>query len=227
MIRRGFVDSESRRDLIELARNGSAAHRLARRANALLLLDKGMSCQSIAEVLFLDGDTIRSWYHLYQEDGIEGLASFGHEGGSCRLTVPQQDTLKAWIGETLPRSTRAVGAWIARECGIEYQTRSGLIALLHRLGMEHRKPKAVSRKLDPEKQAAFIAAYEDLLNHLDADEAVLFADAVHPTHAVRPVGCWAPKDTPIAVTQTSGRQRLNPHGAIDVEGGMGQGGRLR
>ncbi|MGH7079593.1 MAG: winged helix-turn-helix domain-containing protein, partial [Acetobacteraceae bacterium] len=42
-----------------------------------------------------------------------------------------------------------VGAWIERECGIEYQGRSGLIALLHRLGMEHRKPKAVSRKLDP------------------------------------------------------------------------------
>jgi len=27
--------------------------------------------------------------------------------------------------------------------------------------MEHRKPKAVSRKLDPEKQAAFIKAYND------------------------------------------------------------------
>jgi len=29
--------------------------------------------------------------------------------------------------------------------------------------MEHRKPNAVSRKLDPAKQAAFIKAYEDLL----------------------------------------------------------------
>jgi transposase len=36
---------------------------------------------------------------------------------------------------------------------------------------------------------------------------------------VRPVGCWAPKDTPIAVAQTSGRQRLNIHGAIDLETG--------
>jgi len=111
-----------------------------------VLLDKGMSCRSIAEVLLLDGDTIRTWYQPYQEDGIEGLASFGHEGGTCRLTAEQQEKLKAWIAETLPRSTRAVGAWIAAECGIEYQTRSGLIALLHRLGMEHRKPKAISRK---------------------------------------------------------------------------------
>jgi hypothetical protein len=56
MIRPGFLDSESRLDLIELASDGSAAHRLSRRANALVLLDKGMSCQSIAEVLLLDGD---------------------------------------------------------------------------------------------------------------------------------------------------------------------------
>ena len=78
----------------------------------------------------------------------------------------------------------------------------------------------MSRKLDPEKQAAFIKAYEDMLNHMADDEAVLFADAVHPTHAARPVGCWGPKDTPIVIEQTSGRQRLNIHGAIDLETGQ-------
>src|SRR5208283_4219921 len=219
MIRRGFLDSASRQDLIELARDGCAAHRLARRANALVLLDDGMSCEAIAKCLLLDDNTIRTWYRLYEEDGIEGLTSFGYEGSACHLSEEQQDKLKAWITETLPRSTREVGAWIEKECGIEYQGRSGLVALLHRLGMEHRKPKTVSRKLKREKQAAFIKAYEDLLNHLDADEVVLFADAVHPTHAVRPVGCWAPKDTPIAVPQTNGRQRLNIHGAIELETG--------
>jgi transposase len=220
MIRSGFLDSATRRDLIELARDGSAAHRLARRANALVLLDNGMSCAAIAKVLFLDNDTIRIWHQLFQEEGIEGLASFGHEGGTCRLTMAQQDRLKAWIAETLPRTTRQVGAWIERECGIDYQSRSGLIALLHRLGMEHRTPKAISRKLDPAKQAAFIGAYNALLNQLSAAEAVVFADAVHPTHAVRPVGCWAPKAVAVAVEQSSGRDRLNIHGAIDLESGQ-------
>jgi transposase len=219
MIRPGFLDSESRQDLIELTRDGSAAHRLARRANALVLLDDGMSCEAVAKVLYLDDDTIRTWHRLYQEDGFEGLASFGYEGGACRLTGEQRELLKTWITETLPRTTREVGAWIAQEFGIEYEGRSGLIALLHRLGMEHRKPKAISRKLDPTKQAAFIKSYEALLNQLSADEAVMFADAVHPTHAARPVGCWAPKDIPVAITQSSGRERLNIHGAIDLETG--------
>jgi len=220
MIRPGFLDSESRRDLVELARDGSAAHRLARRANALVLLDDGMSCEAISKVLFLDGDTIRTWHKLYLDDGIEGLVTFNHEGGSCLLTTEHQEKLKAWIGATLPRTTREIGAWIVREFGIEYQTRSGLIALLHRLEMEHRKPKAISRKLNPAKQAAFIKAYEGLMNQLPADEAVIFADAAHPTHAVRPVGCWAPKEVPIAVEQSSGRDRLNIHGAIDLETGQ-------
>ena len=219
MIRPGFLDPESRRDLIDLARDGSVAHRLARRANALVLLDDGMSCAAVAKVLFLDNDTICTWRQLYQEDGIDGLAGFGHEGGICRLTADQQNKLKAWIGETLPRTTRQVGAWIERECGVDYQSRSGLIALLHRLGMEHRKPKAISRKLDPAKQKAFIEAYDALLNQLSANEAVVFVNAVHPTHAVRPVGCWAPKEVAVAVEQSSGRDRLNIHGAIDLQTG--------
>ena len=94
MIRSGFLDPESRRDLIELARDGSVPHRLARRANALVLLDQGMSCSDVAKVLFVDDDTIRTWYRLYQEDGFDGLATFGYDGSACRLSDQQQDQVK-------------------------------------------------------------------------------------------------------------------------------------
>jgi hypothetical protein len=58
------------------------------------------------------------------------------------------------------------------------------------------------------------------LNSPGPDEAALFADAVHPTHAARPVGCWAPRKEKLAIEQTSGRQRINIHGAIDLETGQ-------
>src|SRR6202034_1786561 len=115
MIRPGFLDSESRQDLIELTRDGSAAHRLARRGNALLLLDDGMSCEVVAKVLYLDDDTIRNRHRLYQEDGIEGVASFVYEGSFCRLTAGQLGRLTAGITDALPRTSREIGAWIARE----------------------------------------------------------------------------------------------------------------
>ncbi len=68
-----------------------------------------MSCEAIAAVLLLDDDTVRTWHHLY-EDGIEGLAGFGYEGSACRLSDEQQDRLKAWITEALPRTMREVSA---------------------------------------------------------------------------------------------------------------------
>jgi transposase len=162
-------------------------------------------------VLLIDDDTIRTWHRLFQEDGMDGLAGFTYGGRTSHLTLEQQAALKA--GDTLP--TREVGAWIEHAFGVE--SRSGLVALLHRLGMEHRRPTAVSRKLDPAKQQAFIDTYTALLKTLPDDEAVMFADAVHPTHGARPVGCWAPKEVKVAVDQTSGRDRLNLHGALDLE----------
>jgi hypothetical protein len=148
MIRAGFLDADSRQDLIDLARDGSVAHRLGRRANALVLLDGGMSCEAVAKTLFIDDDTVRHWHHLYQLDGIERLAGFGHEGSACRLSANQQGDLVDWITEVLPRSTREIGAWI---------------------GMVHRKPQEVPRKLDVAKQQAFIDHYKALLKGLPAD----------------------------------------------------------
>jgi transposase len=221
MIRSGYLDKEARQDLIELARDGTVEHRLGRRANAQVLLDKGMSCEEVGKVLLFDDDTVRTWHRLYKEDGIDGLTGFGYAGSACLLSEEQQGKLKEWVAKTLPRSTRQIGAWIEKEFGILYQGRSGLIALLHRLGLEHRKPQTIPRKLDEAKQQAFIEEYNALLNRIadSEEEAVLFADAVHPTHLARPVGCWAPKDANIAIEQSSGRERLNIHGAIDLETG--------
>jgi len=219
MIRKRFLTESSRQELLALARDASAAHGLARRANAIILLDRGMSCEDVGKVLLIDDDTVRTWHQMYQEGGLGGLARLGYVGSECRLNEAQQAALKAWITETLPRTSREVGAWIEVTFGIEYAAKSAVIALLHRLGMEHRRPQTVARKLDTAKQAAFIDAYDDLLNHLADDEAVLFGDAVHPTHEARAVGCWGPKDAKVAIEQTTGRQNLNIHGALDLETG--------
>ena len=76
MIRGGFLSAEDRRHLIALARDGSVASRLTRRANALVLLDDGWSCQEVAAALLLNDDTIRGWHKLFEQRGIEGLTSF-------------------------------------------------------------------------------------------------------------------------------------------------------
>ena len=133
----------------------------------------------------MDDDTIRYWHELYQEKGLKWLGEFGCKGRACEMTGEQQAALAKWVSETLPRTTAVVGEWIEKTYGISY-TRSAIIKLLKRMGMEYRKPKAVPRKLDLAKQATFIRAYNDLLNNLADDEAVMFADAVP---AVRGATC--------------------------------------
>jgi len=71
---------------------------------------------------------------LFIEDGLEGLTRFEAGGSACQMNGEQQENLKAWVAAALPRSTRQIGAWIEQEFGHVYAGRSGLIALLHRLG---------------------------------------------------------------------------------------------
>ena len=220
MIQSGFLSEEDRKALMALARDASSPCRVTRRANALVLLDAGWSCQQVANAFLLDDDTVRGWRRLFEQRGIEGLTSFDVGGSASYMTARQEDDLKAWVGAALPRSTRQIGAWIETEFGLVYESRSGLVALLHRLGLEYHKPDVIPRKLNVEKQKAFIESYDNLLNSLPDNEAVLFVDAVHPTHAARPVGCWAPKQEKLAIGQTSGRQRINIHGAINLETGQ-------
>ena len=61
MIRPGFLSSSERFELEACVRSQREDHGIARRANAILLLDDGKPCQVIAEFLYLDDDTIRGW----------------------------------------------------------------------------------------------------------------------------------------------------------------------
>jgi len=222
MRKSGFLTAEDRQTLVELTQDGMAQHRLARRANALILLDRGMNPRQVAAVLLIDDDTVRDWRQIFETEGVEGLAGFHFGGRQPFLSDEQEAELTAWVTRVVPKSTRAVGGFIEQRFGVDFASRSGLVALLHRLGFVHRKPVALCSKMDPERQRRFIAAYENLLNHLPSDEVVMFADAVHPVHGAQPVGCWAPRDVALAAEQTTGRDHLNIHGAVDLETGQTQ-----
>ena len=129
MIRSGFLSPVDRADLIALAKDGSATHRLARRANALVLLDAGYNFRKVAEVLLLDDGTIRAWHKMFVEGGLEGLTRFEPGGSACQISDEQQVKLKAGVASALPRSSRQIGAWIEKEFEFVYAGRSRLISI--------------------------------------------------------------------------------------------------
>ena len=102
----GFLSRDERSALIALARDGSVTHRLVRRANALVLLDDGLSCEQVAQVLLLDDDTIRRWHGAFAEGGRKALMRFEAGGSACILSDAQQEKLVAWVRAVSPCSTR-------------------------------------------------------------------------------------------------------------------------
>ena len=216
MIRPSFLSPSERRELEACVRRQREDHGVARRANALLLLDDGKSCQAIADFLYLDDDTIRGWYKTYREAGWDALSIDGWKGGQARMTSAQEAELCAWLDDRFCRSAAPIIAHIAAQYGLEY-AHSGCLKRLARLGFEYRKPKGLPRVASAEKQAEFIALYEQWLNGLGDDEAVYFADAVHPEYQTKPSYGWVKLGSNPAVTTTSGRGRVNIHGALNLE----------
>jgi transposase len=47
--------------------------RLRERYHGILLLMDGKSCPEIAPWLYREEDTIRSWVHAFNQDGLQGL----------------------------------------------------------------------------------------------------------------------------------------------------------
>ena len=97
MIRPNFLSAANRLELEQCLRRHREEYGIARRANAILLLDKGKSCAEIAEFLYLDDDTIRGWYKAFRQEGWDALALDGWQGGQSRLTPDEETKLSAWL----------------------------------------------------------------------------------------------------------------------------------
>ena len=130
MILPRFLSSAGRIELEACVRCQREDHGIARRANAILLLDEGESCARIAKFLYLDDDTIRSWHKTYLQDSWDALAFDGWKGGQSRTTQPQEAVLCAWLEARFCRSTVQIRAHVATECGLNYSHSLVATALL-------------------------------------------------------------------------------------------------
>ena len=205
--------------LVGILRSPSEDHGIARRANAILLLDDGLSYEQVAQVLYLSEGTIREWHKRYREGGFDHLSTFDWQGGQSRLSADQERSVIIYVAQHVFGSTVPIRSYIKQEFSISY-SHSGCLKLLHRLGFAYKKPKAVSSQADEAAQEQFINEYNVLANNLAYDEAIYFADAVHPEHQSRPAHGWFLASENVAIKSNSSRQRLNIHGGINLETGQ-------
>jgi Homeodomain-like domain len=106
MICSGFLTAAERMELRALARDGLSEARVARRANAIVLLNDGWSCEEVATALLIDDDTVRSWHDLYAGHGLTGLVVFHHQGSQSHLTSVEEVTLFDFVRGATTRCTK-------------------------------------------------------------------------------------------------------------------------
>ncbi len=108
MTRGGFLSAEERAALKAVLGQPSETHGVARRVNAILLLDKGWSCAQVSAALYLDDDTLRTWLKHYRAGGLDELTLFDWHGRPGHLSQAQEAELSAHLGERLYRDTGLV-----------------------------------------------------------------------------------------------------------------------
>ena len=113
MLRGGFLSAKEHTALQAVMRHPSEIHGVARRANAILLLDDGWNCTKVAEALYLDDDTVRTWFKRYQAGGLDEMTVFDWKGRSGDLSRERMAELSARLGERLMRDSGEVAAYIA------------------------------------------------------------------------------------------------------------------
>ena len=131
----GFLTPEERTQLLDIMRKRKTEALRARRANVLLALDDGKSVQSVAEVLYLEPNTIRTWLREFRGKRLASVEIAAYPDREGKLDRDQEAALRERFLDNPPRNSIDFRDTIHRLYGVEY-SRGGATKLMHRLGLD-------------------------------------------------------------------------------------------
>ena len=132
---------------------------------------RGVANVDIAAMFNLCAHTVGAYINKYKTSGLTALTPAPKSGAPKRLTKEQEEMLKEVIIKTTPDTVgfpsrknwnaSLVMEWVKSNFGIKY-SHSGMLKVLHRLGLSFTKPTYTLAKADPTKQEEFQASFEVL-----------------------------------------------------------------
>jgi transposase len=177
----------------------------------ILEYDTGVSIGEIATILRISAFTVEDYLREYNSNNKTKNDPRG--GSESKLSEEQAQELVKHLSEKTYLKVKQIIFYVETQYKIKY-SRTGMTKWLKEQGFVYKCPKLVPGKLDPEKQKAFIEAYEELKKNLKPEEAIYFGDGVHPAHQSQAVCGWIKKGVQKTL-QTSGKQsRLHFAGAL-------------
>lgn len=206
------LDDATREHLRQIMRE-STNTRQRQRAHAVLLSDKRYKIDQIADIFFVDRDTVSRWLDDWQSDQVDGLTDAPRSGRPPKLDKEQQDEAVHFVLEEprqIKRGVARIAEHFEQAVSLDWVRR-----LLHKRGYRYKRMRlSLRRKRD---QAAFL--------HAQAELALLQAREDHGAidlyyfdesgFALRPSVpyAWQQVGERLAIEQTGGRA-LNVLGFI-------------
>jgi len=180
----------------------------------ILALDNGHSPSQIADILKISERTVYGYLQTYRKEGR--TTPEPHLGKPCKLAPAQEIELKEYLAKITYKNAKYICVYVLEKYGVQY-TVAGITDWLVRNGFVYKKPKQIPKKLDPEKQEAFIEKYNELKEHLKEGEIILFMDAAHPEYQSQSSYGWILKGEIKTLTTTAKQERVHFLGAIDLD----------
>lgn len=182
--------------------------------NALLLLDDGWTAERVAEVLFIDAETVREHRQLYQSAGVSGVGILKYQGTEPSLSPEQRSALGAELDKRLYRTAKQICAFVEGTFKVRY-TPHAMAKLLKRLGFVYKKPKCVPAKANEAIQRAFVTeTLAPLMAAANDDQPLYFVDGTHPAYKGHPAYGWIRRGQDRELKSNHGRVNININGAL-------------
>ena len=212
-----ILSPEDRAHFLRLMRHHTPSP-VHRRMNALLLLDDGWAAERVAEVLFIDAETVREHRRLYQTAGVSGVERLNYEGSEPALTPEQLQALGVELDARLYMTAKAVCAFVARSFGVTY-TAHAMAKLLSRLGFVYKMPKKVPARANEDAQRTFVdEILGPLMKTASDDTPLYFVDGTHPSYTAHAAYGWIRKGETRELKSNHGRTNVNINGALSWPG---------
>lgn len=184
--------------------------RVRDRIKAVLAYDDGYSYSEIARILLLDDETIRRHINDYLK---EKKLSTNNGGSDGKLSDREALELTDHLQEITYLYVKDICHYVRLIYGKKYSI-SGMTKWLHANDFCYKKPHAVPAKADKEMQMKFIRHYHQLKKKAGKNEAIYFADSVHPQHQTQLTNGWILKGVRKEIATTAYQKRLNFIGGV-------------
>lgn len=186
--------------------------------NTLLLLDDGWAAERVAEVLFIDVETVREHRRLYQASGVTGVERLKYEGAEPSPNADQLKALGIELDGRLYMTAKAVSAFVGQTFSVIY-TPHAKAKVLKRLGFVYKMPKKVPAKANEDAQRKFVdETLGPLMKAANDDTPLYFVDGTHPSYTAHAAYGWIRKGRTRELKSNHGRQNVNINGALSWPG---------